>query len=456
MRELGSHYIGIDFGTQGVRCGIIDMKGNIMALNESGYSTQYPEPGWAKQKPAEWLLSLDKALACCVHEAGKEVLDSVKGISICATSSTVVMADREGNAISDAILWMDNRAKSETETINKTAHGVLKHCGGEDSVEWLIPKMLWLKNNERTGYDNAYRVVEQLDFVNYHLTGEWCASVCQATCKGNYVQDGERWNNDFFTSIGLDDYADKLNTNVKKLGEPVGRLKRALAEKYSLPGDVFVYQGGIDAHVAMLGLGVCKPGDMGVVMGTSFVHIALSKNPLFLDGLWGPYKHAVVPDLYCIEGGQVSTGSITKWFINEFGIDKRDGYMDMSRQAEKINPGSDGVVTLDFFQGNRTPYKDPKAKGVVYGLTLSHTKAHIFRSILEGIAYGTKNIIDTMKQGGLEIKNIMACGGGNEKSIMAEDHCGYYGYTDHPYGKFVECRYTGLCNARGDRQRRIY
>ena len=411
MRRKKIYYIGIDFGTQGVRCGIIDSEGDIIVVSESSYSTSYPHPGWAKQNPNDWLKSLDLVLKKCTENVGADVLERLKGISVCATSSTVVPVDSDGNALCEAILWMDNRAKQEARLINDTRNAILKYCGNEVSVEWLIPKILWLKKNKPEAYKKAFKVVEQLDFINYHLTGKWCASICQVTCKGNYVKDHGKWNNNYFKQIGLNEFEKKLNTEVKMLGEPIGQLAKIFVEKYSLPNNINVYQGGIDAHIAMIGIGVCKPGDMGVIMGTSFVHLALSKQPLFINGLWGPYNDAVVPGLYCIEGGQVSAGSITKWFLNEFGIDSKDGYMEMTEKAEKINPGSDGVITLDFFQGNRTPYKDPKAKGVMYGLTLSHTKAHIFRSILEGIAFGTKNIIETMKRGNLQINNIMACGG---------------------------------------------
>ncbi len=409
MEKASNYFIGVDFGTQGVRCGIVDDAGQVLTANEVSYSTQYPSPGWAAQDPAEWLLRFDEAMQQCIKDVDGNIRENIKGMTLCTTASTVLPVDKDGNHLYEALLWMDNRAKEEAEFINRQKHEVLKYCGGEVSVEWMMPKMLWLKNHRPDIYDSMYRFVELLDFMNHYLTGEWCSSICQATCKANYVQDFGEWVEDYYQGIGLD--SGKLCKNVRKLGEPVGRLRRELTERYSLPADLTVYQGGTDAHVAMLGLGIYKPGMMGVVMGTSFVHLAFAEKFVSLNGIWGPYNDPVVPGLFCFEGGQVSAGSITKWFLREFGITGQNGYLDMTKEALNIQPGSDGVITLDYFQGNRTPYKDPKAKGVFYGLTLSHTKAHIFRSILEGVAFGTKNIIDTMNQADLGIECIVASGG---------------------------------------------
>jgi FGGY-family pentulose kinase len=406
-----TYFVGIDMGTQGVRCGIINGRGNIITAAETNYSIYFPKPGYAVQKPEEWMISFDAVITKCLNDVDDEVRKNIKGITICATSSTVIPVDQNGTALSDAILWMDNRAKKEAEQINATGHPVLKQCGDEVSVEWLIPKALWIKQNDRQVYQKAYKIVEQLDLMNFYLTGNWSASVCQATCKGNYVSADGGWNGEYFAQIGLGDYKDKINTKVLSLGEVAGYLKKELCERYRLPENTPVFQGGIDAHIAMLGMGVCAPGDMGIIMGTSFVHLVLSKKPVYTNGIWGPYKDAVIPGLYCLEGGQVSAGSITKWFLNEFSVTGDNPYMIMADEANKTSIGSKGVMTLDFFQGNRTPYKDPHAKGVFYGLTLNHTRGDIYRSILESVAYGTRNIIESMSSDEVNIDRMMVCGG---------------------------------------------
>ncbi len=406
-----SYFMGLDYGTQGVRCGIADDKGNLVALSEEKYNTVYPQPGWAEQRPNDWTNCTNIVVAACLATAGEGVFKQIESISVCATASTVIPVDANDMPLTDAILWMDVRAVAQAMKINDTRHEVLKFCGNEESVEWLVPKMMWIRDNTPQIFDRAKRIVEQQDYINHFLTGEWCASLSQATCKSNYVDEYGGFSKDFFHAIGFDEFFDKAVPNVVRQGDPVGTVRREIAEKYCLRPDVKVYQGCLDAYTNMIGLGVCKPGETGIVMGSSFVHLAVVEKPIFEDGIWGPYKDALVPGSYCLEGGQISAGSITKWFLREFGIGGQKPYEVMAEEAANIPIGSDGLITLDFFQGNRTPYKDPMAKGVFYGLTLSHTRAHMYRSILEGIAFGTRNVLDTIENGISVIEQIRGCGG---------------------------------------------
>lgn len=404
------YYMGVDFGTQSVRCGVYDTYGRLQATGECAYETYFPEAGWSEQDPEEWKSALKKAVLMCRDNAG-DSFSKVEGIAIDTTASTVVMSSNDGKALDRAILWMDNRAKEQADRINTTGSDVLRYCGGAVSVEWLLPKMLWLKENRSELYNAADIVCEMQDYMNYYLTGEWCASVSQATCKACYVDERGGFDRAFLKVIGLEEYETKGNARVLLQGEKIGKLRRALAAELGLSEDVTVYQGGIDAHISMIGLGVLHSGDMGLVMGSSYVHLAAVDKPSFSNEIWGPYKNAIVPGLYCLEGGQVSAASITKWFLKEFSITGENPYGIMQEEASKVAPCSNGLIALDFFQGNRTPYKDPRAKGVFYGLTLSHTRADIYRAILEGVAFGTRNIIDGMERGGVKIEAIMGCGG---------------------------------------------
>lgn len=440
MNDSKQYFLGIDFGTQGVRCGVADEFGNIISAAQKRYKTYYPEPGWVTQKPEEWVECMFSAAKECLKMTDQDIAPNIKGLSVCATASTVVPVLQDGTTLMDAILWMDNRANMEANGINETQHEVLKYCGYEVSVEWLIPKALWLKNNRRDIYDKAYMIVEQLDYINYILTGEWVASICQATCKGNYIEDFGKWNRSFFEGIRLGEFNRKLNTRVLHLGDPISKLKKSICNRLGLP-DLIVYQGGIDAHISMLGIGVSRPGDMGIVMGSSFVHLVLSKQPMFSDSIWGPYNNAVIPGLYCLEGGQVSAGSIANWFLREFKVGSDDPFELMMNEASAIPPGSKGVIALDYFQGNRTPYKDPLAKGVFYGLTLSHTRAHMYRAIMESVAYGMRNVIENMSTDKLHINTIMACGGVTRNPLWLQiiaDVCG------KPINLTTQSSYAGI------------
>jgi FGGY-family pentulose kinase len=410
--------MGIDIGTQSVRCGVADEKGSFLALGEEKYPATYPKPGYAEQSPDDWISCLEKIILECRGKLGDEVFKKIAAISVGATSSTVVPVNNKGHPLSNAILWMDTRAVVQAARINKTGHELLRYCGGEVSVEWLVPKMMWLKDNEPELFKEAEHIVEAQDYINYYLTGNWAAAVCQATCKSNYVEDSGGFVPEFFDTIGFPEFFDKAVLKVLKQAEPVGQIKKELAGRLGFSEKTIVYQGGVDAHVNMLGLGVCKAGETGVVMGTSFVQLALVDSPSFESGIWGPYKDVVVPGKYCLEGGQVSAGSIIKWFFKEFGIQSENPFAMLGEEARKHPKGSENLLLLDFFQGNRTPYKDPNARGVLFGLTLSHTRAHIYRAILEGVAFGMRNILDRMEGGGRKpITVLRGCGGATNNGL---------------------------------------
>ena len=408
------YFLGVDTGTQSVRVVVADVSGNIVASDEQAYPIYHPQPGWAEQKPAEWWECFNKAMKNVMDKVSVGIRYSIQALSVCSTSSTVLAVDEQGNPLMDAIMWMDTRAVKEMETINATADPILEYCGGEDSVEWMIPKTLWIKNNLPDIYAKSYKIIEQLDWMNYKLCGTYATSICQASCKWNYVPCEGGWDKAFFEKIGLEDYEDKLVTDVKKLGDRLGKIDKEFAEKYDLNPEIMVVQGGIDAHIGMLGLGVAKAGKMAMIMGTSFVQLAFanSDEKLKLEGIWGPYNEPVIPDAWLLEGGQISAGSVIKWFMREFDLINMDNpYAYMNDLIKDSKPGANGLVALDFFQGNRTPYKDPNAKGLIYGLTLSHTKADIYRALLESVAMGTKNIIDNFERQGCPVEAVVGCGG---------------------------------------------
>jgi len=412
MENNAKYFMGVDTGTQSVRVVVTDIAGNVVAGDEQVYETYYPHAGWAEQKAGDWWSCFNEAVKNVMSGLSKGIRHSIEAVSVCSTSSTVLPVDENGKPLADAIMWMDTRAKKEMKIINDTKHPVLTYSGGEDSVEWMIPKILWIKNNQPELYQQSYKIIEQLDWMNYQLCGEFATSICNSTCKWNYVECEGGWNGEFFKQVGFEDYEEKLVLDVKHVGEMVGTLNREFADQYDLNPNMKVVQGGIDAHIGMLGLGVAEPGKLAMIMGTSFVQLAFSEKKLNLNGIWGPYNNAIVPDQWLLEGGQISAGSIVKWFMREFDLNKMDNpYAYMNELIADIPAGAEGLVALDFFQGNRTPYKDANAKGVIYGLTLSHTKAHIYRALLESVALGTKNIIDNFEAQGCPIDIIVGCGG---------------------------------------------
>ncbi len=418
MTKKDHLFLGADFGTQGVRVGLADRQGKLLKTSEVKYPIHFPKPGYAVQDSNDWWNGFKKALKEVMNYCTPEQKKNIQAISVCATSSTLLPVDEEGHPLDEAIMWMDVRAKDQEARINATKHSVLKYCGDEVSAEWFIPKVLWIKENKRDLYDKAYKIVEKIDLVNYKLTGVWAASKVNAVCKWNYI-DGEGFNDEYMRLIGLEDYRDKIITNVLPMGEKVGILNEDFANEFGLER-IPVIQGGIDAHIGMVGMGVVAPGKMAAIMGTSFVQLLFTDQDRPMKGIWGPYKGAMVEGLTLLEAGQVSAGSIIKWYQETFSLTGEDGFKTMLEEAKDVSIGANGLRALDFFQGNRTPYKDSHATGAFNGLTLNHKRADIHRAIMEAVALGFKNIIVNFEENGVPIDKVVGTGGVTQDKLWMQ------------------------------------
>jgi ribulose kinase len=180
-----------------------------------------------------------------------------------------------------------------------------------------------------------------------------------------------------------------------------------------------VAQGGADAFIGMIGLGVTEPGEMALITGSSHLHLGIATSPVHAAGIWGTYMDAVYPGKPIIEGGQTSTGSVIAWFKRHFA--EATSFDTLNEQAAKIEPGSEGLLVLDHFQGNRTPYTDALSRGAITGLTLKHTPAHVYRAIIEGICLGTKLIVENFGAA-FQAKRIVVAGGATNSPLWLQIH----------------------------------
>jgi FGGY-family pentulose kinase len=356
----------------------------------------------------------------------------IEGISFDATSATVLMVDREGLPLAPAILWMDQRAVEEAEQVTRTGHPILKYVGGQDSVEWMVPKALWLKKNSPELFHRAHHILEATEWIGFKLCGAWTASLCTATCKWNYVSVEGGWQKDFFAALGAADLLDKWPSEVVPMGRPIGHLGKSAAADMGLPSGIPVAEGGIDAYVGLLGLNALGTSRMGLIIGTSNVLFVLNDAPVFSPRFWGPYPDAVLEGKWVIEGGQTSTGSIINWIMGNLpgngggAADKASALGSLEEEAAIVAPGSEGLVMLDYWQGNRTPRRDPRARGVIFGLTLAHEPRHLLRCAYEGIVFGSRHILDELALAGVKVTGAAAGGGGTQSRIwlqMTADVC---------------------------------
>jgi ribulose kinase len=262
------------------------------------------------------------------------------------------------------------------------------------------------------------------------LTGEWAASVNFASSKFYYDRDEGGFPASLFQAIGIEDLLEKYPQNVLDLGVPVGGLRKDVAEELGLKAGTPVAEGGIDAYLGALGLGVVEPGKLALITGSSHVMIGQAATPIHGHGFWGAYTDAMIRGQYTLEAGQASTGSVVAWFKNNFAGEavaeaaRRgvDPYVVLNELAGDVPIGSQGLVVVDYFQGNRSPYTDPLARGLFSGLSLSHGPGHVFRAILEGICYGTEHIFRTLRGYDFEPRSIVVAGGPTKSALWMQMH----------------------------------
>jgi FGGY-family pentulose kinase len=330
---------------------------------------------------------------------------------------------------------MDQRSFREAEIITASRDPILRYVSDAVSPEWMLPKALWLKRNQRATYDQTERMVECTDFLMYRLTGEWTLSLNHVAVKWNYARPDGGWSKPLLKAVELEDLLDKWPQRIVPLGKGEGRLAAQAAEQLGLRAGTPVAQGGIDAYLGMLGMGAVGPLDLALVIGSSTCHLAMSAQPLLGSGMLGCYPDAVVEGLFTLEGGQTATGSILNWYRQHFAGNeadeaKRTGrhvYEILDAKAAAVPPGADGVVCLDYWQGNRCPRKDSRARGAFWGLSLSHNAAHIFRSIYEATAFGTRHILEDLKEHGFALNRLVAGGGGAKSRLWLQIHADILG-----------------------------
>jgi FGGY-family pentulose kinase len=426
----GPYLMGIDYGTGGVRVGLFDRAGTPAVFHSVEFGTSHPRPGQAEQDPHTWWTSLVEAVKGALQQSGVAA-EEIAGIGVDTTASTVLAMDRHDRPLRPAIMWMDVRATDEAARIQESGDPALKYNGfASVSAEWGLPKCMWLKNKEPITWEAAAHICDAGDWLINRLTGEWVASVNIAAAKFYYDRDAGGFPHTLLASVGIEDFLDKYPQNVLNLGEVVGGLRKDVADELGLKADTPVTQGGIDGFVGMIGLGVVEPGRLAFITGSSHALLGQAAEPIHGRGFWGAYTDAVIPGQYTVEAGQVSTGSIVAWFKNKFAVQANeearrrgvDPYVVLNEMARDVPAGSDGLVVLDYFQGNRTPHTDPMVRGMIWGLSLAHGEAHLFRAIIEGICYGTEDIFRTFRNYDFKPTLNIVSGGPTKSDLWMQIH----------------------------------
>mmetsp|Transcript_1201 Transcript_1201/g.1956 ORF Transcript_1201/g.1956 Transcript_1201/m.1956 type:complete len:526 (-) Transcript_1201:280-1857(-) len=409
--------MGIDAGTESVRVCLFTLQGHEVATYAVEYPTSFPHNGWAEQHPEEWWISMGACVRTVLDMANCKK-ENVCALAIDATCCSVVSLGKNGFVLRPCLLWMDTRAAGCAVDIMTLAEGdeaLDINCGGKGplSAEWMIPKALWMKRNEPEIWSRSEVICEKLDYINYRCTGRMCASACNVAARwhfdaraavtartGDCKYPGRPLS--LLEKIDLLDILEKWPEDVVSVGDRIGSLTAAAAEHLGLSEDTVVVQGGPDAYIGMVGLGCIEPGQVALITGSSHLHLCVHDTSDGTDGdvgrmgVWGLYRGAVTNEISFSEGGQSSTGSTLSWARKLLSGADRYSYSDLDNEAKDIPPGADGLLVLETFQGSRTPLTDSCQRGAIVGLSLSHSRAHLWRALLEGVCFGTRACFESL------------------------------------------------------------
>ncbi|MEE9322483.1 MAG: FGGY-family carbohydrate kinase [Granulosicoccus sp.] len=413
-----SYVIGIDGGTESIRAFVFDLDGRLIASNAATYTTNFPAAAEAEQQPHEWWQALGEAVQGAVTSAKIKPAD-VLGIAFDGTCCSVVALDEYDAPLRPCLLWMDVRAHSEAREIAALDDRALMVNGaGADpvSAEWMIPKALWIKRNQPEIFAKAVRICEYQEYINLKMTGRYVGSKLTASIRWHWHAE-HGFPDSLLKKAGLTELRDKWPADIIPVGAKVGDLTVTAAVHLGLAAGTPIAQGGADAMIGMIGLGVRRAGELALITGSSHLHLGLANNDVHKRGVFGSYRDAVYDGLNLVEGGQTSTGSAIAWFRREFAPDK--SFDELNTAASALPAGANGVRALEHFQGNRTPWIDPQSRGALVGLSLSHSAANVYRALLEAVCLGTRVIVDSFDT---PFDRIVVAGGATNSSLWMQIH----------------------------------
>lgn len=454
--KMKKYTIGLDFGTKSGRAVLVDVSnGRILAAAVKEYTHGVMDKclpdgvtrlgvDWCLQNPIDYIEVLETVIPSVMTETGVHKEDVI-GISMDFTACTILPIYKDGTPLCTkekyigrphayVKLWKHHAAQEEADRINsilkKQGSSILDRLGGRISSEILLPKVWQILNEDPEIYNEMDEILEAPDWLNFLMTGAKKRSISTAGYKAMYDEGQGYPAKEFFGLFEkrLENLVeDKLSTAISKIDESFGSLNEEWAEKLGLLPGTAVGTSIIDAHAGLPGCGITKPGQMMLIIGTSSVQTVLSERPYSKAGIMGGVKGGIMPGYYALESGLAAVGDQFEWFVNncvpeyyyeEARNQNQNIHQYLTEKAQKLAAGQSGLIALDWWNGNKTPYTNSELSGVLIGLNINTKPEEIYRAFIEATAYGTRLIMDMFEEAGVGIDEIFACGGIAHKNSM--------------------------------------
>jgi len=427
------YLVGIDLGTSNVKTIIISEEGEVVAISKKEYEIDVPAIGYAEQDPEVWWYKTKECIAEMITKS-EISKDSIIGIGITGQMHGTVPLDRYLKPIRKAVIWIDRRSQSQCiEFYNILGKDwVIDILGNPIMPGFMGPTLLWLKENEAESFRKIYKVSLPKDYIGYKLTGEITTDFSDASATLLFDNRRRKWSEHILTELNIE--ADIL-PDVYESVDIRGEITWRASEETGLPKDIPVITGGGDSPVGAIGAGVIDNKVLSSNIGTGG-QILLLTDECKIDRKLRVHSFIhVVPGKWYLQGATLSAGLSLRWFRNEFGHLERtladllnvDPYDLIVKEAEKVEPGSKGLVFLPYLIGERSPYMDPDAKGVFFGLTIEHSRAHFIRAIMEGVVFALRDCLEVFRELGVSVEKVIARGGGSRSRLWRQIQADIYG-----------------------------
>lgn len=420
------YLIGIDVGTSATKTVLFDEEGRVTASASQEYPLYQPHNGWAEQRPEDWRDAVLSTLKQVVADAGVPA-DEIKGIGISGQMHGLVMLDEMGEVIRPSIIWCDQRTGREVEDMLQILprERWIEITANPPLTGWTAAKILWVRKHEPECYERCRHILLPKDYIRYILTGDFATEVSDASGMQLLDVPGRCWSQEVLEKLDIDP---ALLGRVYESCEVTGTILPEIAAKTGLSEATKVVGGAGDNAAAAVGTGVVKDGTAFTTIGTSGVVFAHSDR-VTIDPRGRVHTCCcAVPGAFHVMGVTQAAGLSLKWFKDNFCEDYVeqarglgvDVYDLINRDIAAVPAGSDRLIYLPYLMGERTPHLDPDSRGVFFGLSAIHTKAHLLRAVMEGVSYSLCDCNEILKEMGIRVDEMMACGGGGKSPVWRQ------------------------------------
>ncbi len=427
------YLLGLDLGTSSVRAAVVDPEGRLVGVAGEEYPIVAPQLGWAEQDPEAWVNAAYRTVRSVLNQvgiSGSEVL----AVGLSGQMHGLVLVDENGMCLRPAIIWPDKRTEAQRRQLAQklNQNELYQITGLPLATGFLGLSLLWVKEHEPETYSRIRKVLLPKDYIRYRLTGQLATDPTDASGTLLFDVAARKWSEDLLGGLEL---APELLPSVLESLQIGGELTPEAAEATGLLAGTPVAVGGGDQAMAALGLGL-KPGEVASTIATGGQLVTITPETIIDPGRRMHTLSYITPERSILMGAVLAAGLSLRWFRDTLGQLEKEAarnlgvsaYELLSLEAARAAPGSDGLFFLPYLSGERTPHMDPRARGCFIGLTLSHTKAHMARAVMEGVSFALKDSLLIMQELGVGIERIILSGGGARSRVWQQIQADIYGF----------------------------